>query len=366
MYAKGTKGRRLIRLAALAFCAAAAQRAVTDSFGQPYRDSKPEVFIYCANESSPTEEEQANYEIVIGWLRSSDQEKLHKLVDSFEWDMDRFPKAVDNEVAVFRSRLPQLGRSAGAAVFTNRSVREGRYWLYRCGDAGFEERSIRVPEQENFILAANPLSDPDTLRLALEEVARQFDPAEHEFVLVTKSHGSLEMALTPRLVVRAEDTSREELLALVDEEIPEHERPAWARRLGITRQECFSILEEAGQRHRMRFSLVFTESCQGVLEQELKIRLPNNVRRMYTTGTQYAAYQNLDYERVFDRCAAGLTLAEAMDEQLAERFPGIIHTPLWLRWHFYLYWLPVLLWLGWLAARHLRKREESEAADAAG
>ncbi|MFO7903039.1 MAG: hypothetical protein ACQESR_27055 [Planctomycetota bacterium] len=85
-------------------------------------------------------------------------------------------------------------------------------------------------------LTSNPLARPEMFERALRQACRWFDPATHDFVLVTKSHGNAEMALTPRLVVRASETTKEELLAVATGALPEGQSPSWATRLGITRE----------------------------------------------------------------------------------------------------------------------------------
>jgi len=317
-----------------------------------------EVLIYYANENSPNEAEARNYATISDWLRSTENQKLRKLAESLDRDMRQFPAAVDAEIVVFRGSLPKW-QGGGGAVLTNRLVRSGKFLVWRPGQTGFEEVPIAVPATDHLVLAANPLSRPEVFALALREIGRQFDPARHEFVLVTKSHGSRKMALTPRLVVRAADVSREELLAFAAGERPAGGPPSWAERVGIPRPQYFALLAEAGT-EGMRFPLVFTESCEGVLDQELKVQLPENVGRMYTTGHEEARYQNLDYPRVFERCGEGVTLAESLEEQLAASFPGITRSADAANrtWRM-LYCLPLVLWLGWLVARYWRRGRAS-------
>jgi hypothetical protein len=165
----------------------------------PAWHSAREVLIYYANENDPDEAELANYRTIGGWLRETKDKKLVQLADSFDRDMKLFPAAVRAEREVFRRRLAQWPDGPGAAMLTNAAVRRGKFWVFRPGADDFEEVSCRVPRNENFILASNPLCDPQGFLACLSEVARHFDPAEHEFVLVTKSHGNPAMAMTPRV-----------------------------------------------------------------------------------------------------------------------------------------------------------------------
>ncbi len=50
------------------------------------------------------------------------------------------------------------------------------------------------------LLEESPLSSPIALRAALGEAARHFPPSDHEYILVTRSHGTDVMAITPALI----------------------------------------------------------------------------------------------------------------------------------------------------------------------
>ncbi len=320
---------------------------------------KTEVLIYYANENSPNEAERRNYKTIIGWLRSGDTEKLQQMADSLERDTVQFPETVDAEIEVLRHRLRRVTNGVGAVVFTNRSVRSGKYLVFHDGQSAFIEGAIETPQHENLIEASNPLCTPEVFERCLREVARQFDPADHEFILWTKSHGNLEMAMTPRIAVRAEDTNRENLLAVAADNVDDGARPEWVKRLGVTKQQYFSTLEALGKSHGMRFSLVYVESCEGVLGQDLKVKLPRTVDRMYTTGNEQANYVNLDLDAVFDRCTTDTPLGGAMEAALAAKFPGITRRrdgSMFIRRRYLLYWLPLLVWVVWFVRRRIRKR----------
>jgi hypothetical protein len=137
-------------------------------------------------------------------------------------------------------------------VFTNRLVREHKYLILRPSQPP-EEFPIEPLPSDNLVLASNPLARADMFARCLQEAADRFDPARHRFILVTKSHGNAKMSMTPRLVVRAEETNREELLAVAANEIPDQDLPAWAeRRIGVTKDEYFTTLRDSGRRQGLR------------------------------------------------------------------------------------------------------------------
>jgi hypothetical protein len=241
-------------------------------------------------------------------------------------------------------------------VFTNRGVRSGRFWILRPGAGRVENVAMDAPRYDNLILASNPLTTAESLARCLHEVVRRFPADRHQYVLVAKSHGSEVLALTPRLVVRSDDVSREAFLTFANATEPVASAPAWAKRLGTTREAFFAVLADAGQTAGMRFPLVFVESCQGVLDSELKLQLPRNVGRFYTTGWELARYRNVDYAAVFQRCEQGASLAAALEEQLAAKYPGITRSSFWQPWHFAIFSAPFLAWSVWIVARFLVRR----------
>lgn len=338
-------------LAALFLCA-------TVDPPQLLADERREVFIYYANENAPDEREAANYQTITGWLRSEGVAELDELADSLERDTSGFPAAVDEDIRVLQRRVSQSAQAPAAVVFTNRGVRAGKYWIVFPGKADIEEAPIEPPQYEHLVLASNPLTTAESLARCLREVGRRFPAKQHQFVLFTKSHGTEELAMTPRLVVRADDVDRDELIRFALAAEGQQPTPAWAKRLGITREEYFAVLDDAGREMGMQFPLVSVVSCKGVLDQDLKIRLPANVHRFYATGNEQTKYRNLDFEAIFDRCQQGVSLADAMEEQLAKKFPGIKHSSFWHRWRFVLYTAPFLAWVIWMIVRrrHVRRR----------
>ncbi len=308
------------------------------------------VFIYVASETAPNEAESENYRALIELLRRQGHEKLDQIAESLVRDLERFPAAVDEEIDVLGRRLPGLtGVAPAAVVFTNRLLRRGRYLEYRPGWPGLQKvpLSFPIPRLENPIAASNPVCNPEVFSLLLTETARRFDPSYYEFVLMTKSHGNPEMAMTPRVSRLASDIKPEDLAALAgigDRSASDH---AAVPRLGISRRQYFDLLNEQGRTEGMEFALVYIEACQGHFAEALKERLPANVRRAYVTAGG-AQYRNVDFERLFDRMAEGVPLADALEQQLADRQPGVMHTPPWRRWLWLGFWLPLVAWLVWL------------------
>jgi len=71
---------------------------------------------------------------------------------------------------------------------------------------------VRFPASQDYVYQSQKLSHPDSLSLALEAVAKRFPSDQHQFVLVTKSHGTPDKAMIPSLGLHAEETTEAEFL----------------------------------------------------------------------------------------------------------------------------------------------------------
>lgn len=218
---------------------------------------RTQVYIYASNETAADGPAAENTRAIVQRLRSVGGEQLDAIADGLEREMVLFPEVVAEELEAIGRRLPLLGRAAPAVVvFTNRLVRAGHYLEYRPGDAGFVERSLDVPRNEDPILAHNPVCDPAVFAMLLSEVARRFDPTRYEFVLMTKSHGNEQLAMTPRVCRLASDIGPAELAALAGVGDGSEAGVTPAPRLGTTRQQYFDILGELGRSQRMHFAVL--------------------------------------------------------------------------------------------------------------
>jgi hypothetical protein len=288
---------------------------------------KPEVLIYYANETAPDQAEGRNYETMIAWLVSSTCEKPQKCAESLRRDVRLFPAAVDLETYTIRHMLPASSSAAGAVLFTNRLVRSGKFLLFRPGWEEFQEAAFAPPQFDNYILTSNPLCVEEVFAAVLGEVAKRFDPGRHDFVLITKSHGSKTMSLVPRLAVRHEETSREEVLDVVEGTLPESQRPSWVGRLGVTKERYLTVLEAAGTNQGMVFPLVVMESCDGAIDERLQARLPANVRALCVIDRYSATYINLLYGDILQQDFAHATLAGVMRRFTSTKFTMVDHAP---------------------------------------
>jgi len=276
-----------------------------------------EVLIYYANETAAEGDELNNYQTVLQWLRSCDDARCVHIVQQLERDLRSFTVAVDAEERALCGLARDEQTGTDVVVFTNRLTRMGKCRIWNRGSSAPEDVSFAIARCGNFVLDSNPLAVPDTLRSALALVAQRFAPAQHRFVLITKSHGTRVYAFVPRLSIRAAETDRESLLNLATHQAVQNPTPVWAAQVGTTKANYLAILEQAGRQHGMRFSLVYLEACKAFTDE--MNRLPSNVAGLLLVRDK-PDYTNLDYREVLKKTATGQRCSDAMLTGLSDSF----------------------------------------------
>jgi hypothetical protein len=165
---------------------------------------RPQVLVYYANETCPDAAEAQNYRTLVEWLGTSDNVEVRHLADSFVWDPAYFPQVVDQDVAAIKKALAGANtqHQATLAVFTNRLARAGKFEIF---NPGTSREGVQVtfgyPKLADYVYASNPLCHPAVFEAALKAVAAKFDPKQHDFILITKSHGIDPYLLVPKLCI---------------------------------------------------------------------------------------------------------------------------------------------------------------------
>lgn len=280
-----------------------------------------EVFIWYVNETSPVGEDLANYETLIQWLETGETEKARSYAEGLRNEMILFQDAVDLERQVIETGTIAADGHVDAMIITNQLAREGKYRFFDSKQSQFVEASMTIAvNSDDYVIKSNPLTCGESLRAVLAEAARRYDPSSHEFVLITKSHGGPDFAITVRLARHHEDLTVESLLASLEAEsgsLPP--RPE----IGVSKADYFDIIRESGDLHSMRFPLVFMESCRGTFEESEKDRLPENVELLYTSGDRTLRYSTIDYEAVFESIGDDRDLSESLDEFLEPKYMAL-------------------------------------------
>lgn len=326
--------------------------------GVAQAETPGEVIIYLANETAPVGEEAANYDTIIAWLNSQPSAKTEKIVRSLALDREQFAAVVDVETSQFEVEVPKQPRVAGLLIATNGLVRGGQCLLWKPGEPHVRATDIPLAsDHEHFILAANPLSRAEVLAELLSLAADHFPPGAHRFVLILKSHGSGTKVITPRLSVRADETNRDELLRIANNELDSSELPLWTDRLGVTKAAFLDLLRQAGEDQGMHFPLVFLEACNAPQHGFMPGDLPENVDALLTVARR-VNYQNVLYADVLQEQDEAGTFAAALLAGLSDKFQLVErrgHGPAaWYRQR-YVYFIPLLLWIAWVAWRWKRR-----------
>jgi hypothetical protein len=153
---------------------------------------KQQVLIYYANETRGD-----GQKLLAGWLRGSNDARLKKLGTRLTDDQKTFAATVKAEVEALGDVAGRGEKPFALIVFTNALAAEGKF-LYRTADGDkFETGTIKLPKFVSPVLAAQPLSSPHTFAAALLAANKQFPADKHSYLLVSKSHGTGDVLVTP-------------------------------------------------------------------------------------------------------------------------------------------------------------------------
>ncbi len=285
-------------------------------------EGKRLVFIYYASETRDAE----GFQATLQRLRKIDKKRAQQLADRVEKDVRGFSQIVDKEAETLLKEVRQCESESGVAVvvFTTRDSRDGFFRYVSSDDDQIRREEFRLRKFKSEGYRAYPLSHPRVFAEALQKVAADFDPQRHTFILVTKSHGGEDYAMTG-LTGKLSAESQAELAEYVAENpCPDVEGlneeddlglsgknglGAIAPKFGTKKDKYFSIVEKCG----MDFQAVFVEACDSQLPTELANELPKNIGRVYTAETGLN-YQTLDYGKLL---RSETTVADALHQQLA-------------------------------------------------
>ncbi len=283
--------------------------------------NKGEVLIIYANETALTEQQLQDWNTLEDWLTSSSRKETREIARQLKIDRVEFAAALERELLQIRSVLPKTRPGLTVVVFSNRLSRSGKYIIGQSGTPVWATRTFD-PSPLDPKLVGHPQSSPATLAAVLKEVASKFDTAQHNFILLSKSHGNDKMAITPRVTLTPSETNRQELLALLDTHTLPSEFPDWyGRRVGVSKSEFFDIIRISGSRDGMYFSSVVMESCDSSLsEPDHSPLIPKNIGNVFVTVGHQTEYQNLDYQQLLNIFNQGNSFADALKNEIPKVF----------------------------------------------
>lgn len=207
------------------------------------------VVVYLANETRPGPAGAEAFATVERWLAESGDPLALEAAASLSADRAEFPAVVDAEVAALEvSAAPRL------FVATSATLRQGAA-LVRDARGPLRALPLDLPAPTgDYVVDESPLATVEGLRRVLRAAGALFPPAENEHVVLLVSHGCADRAVIPRLTVRPELTSAEELLSRLHDDGPPPDD-------GLTRAQLFGVVDELG----LDVRLLAIESCEGGL-----------------------------------------------------------------------------------------------------
>lgn len=179
--------------------------------------SRQQVLMYYANETSADGAGADNVRTLTEWLRSSDNAEVRAMATSIESDADRFADVVERETSTIRAARAKLRPAQRPAVvlITNAMARAGHMQVAAAGK-DFRRVPLQLPEFDDAILQAWPLASASSMSAVIDAVAELLPPTQHEYVLVTKSHGNRHFALTTRVALNTSVLERQRVLAKLE------------------------------------------------------------------------------------------------------------------------------------------------------
>lgn len=304
---------------------AAMNQAKDPTAGMRDKDQKVVVIYYANDTLLPRDDDpaKANLAIITSTLKAAaaaesedpDAQRLVTVAEKLDAEWMKFGDIINNDISALTRTLcltvpPVYQKSlAGFVVFRNlwntdtlnpgtdyrsRSVRSLKYQFCRpLNSERTEGGSFEVPRNETFPILSQPLTHPFAFQRALETVRGLFPPAGHRYILITKSHGSDEVAIAPHLSVDMTDTLATEagresfvnqikarkniggldkmtdpILADMDDTLKKIAPPGIPKDVGVTKGDYIQILRDLGTgdaSQAMNFPLVLMESCRSDL-----------------------------------------------------------------------------------------------------
>ncbi len=284
------------------------------------------VVIYYANDTYAVRGDdpaRVNVNSITGTLRQAahgeadpaESQHLSMVADKLDTEWERFRDAINDDIAVLEKRLcqtvvPEYQDSIAGFVsirnfanddslnagggYLSRSLRSLKFTVCRATNSRTTEgHSFEVPRNEQFPFLSQPLSHPLAFQRALEAVRTPFPPDKHRYILITKSHGSEEIAIAPNLSVDmtdylTTDQGRQELVSAVKgrksirglekmgsdpiladmDETLHAVKPQASADVGISKGDYIQILRDLGigdKKQVMNFPIVLMESCRSDL-----------------------------------------------------------------------------------------------------
>jgi hypothetical protein len=330
------------------------------------RTPRHSVLIYYADETTEQAFKSLNYLSLLAALRSSDNPTARVVANELQTDSEQFPRLIRRDISDLTKVASTLG--ADLFVFSNTLALQGKYQFY---SAETDSSSLAdfppISASHDVVLATSPLSRPDQFAAALGVVGRAYPPGTADAILIASSHGTMDMALMPRVSVDLSAVGPEEFLRRLALRQSGGVQPDWARLKGTTKVEFWHRLAVAQDKFGMRFPIVFREACQSaVTSWREALAIPSSVNAIAHSGLANIDPKVIDYIHMLDRTRR-VSLPSRLESLLRGSGVHVDHrSAIWV-WptlvnlqsvHPALFFAPLLVWLSWRGALLAYRRSD--------
>ena len=328
------------------------------------------LIVYYANETAAATAASDNYATLLRILRTNGSPAAMASVEELALEA-----RVSLEVSIRDADILRRYAShadADIALFSNTAALTGSFGYQRRGEAAVEWRAMpRLPPPANRIMASSPLARLDVFRAALEAAASLYPPSTLDVVLIVKSHGTPEMALTPRLSADMSMTDEAEVIRQFLTPSQAATPVPWARIQGIDKLAFWQVLADLGDRRGVRFPLVFREVCEsGLVSWAEFAAVPPNVGLIAHSAMDSMSSAGIDLSPVLRSDTASVDWVAPIASVLGGQGVYLDRKLTIWRWlvlddlaslPFAVYFVPLVLWLGWQARRYFNQRSRAPA-----
>ena len=306
---------------------------------------KKQVMVYIANEPNAVAGRR-----VAGWL-ANDPEKL----ELRKWllrDIEKFPALVEQEISEIRQHTPVEN---GAAIFTNKLIRQGLFLGKAAGDTEYKRFSFVADAKIETL--SQPLTNQAVFSSVAKNLAAKFPTSEHQFLVVSKSHGTDKFVVATVMGQLFDAESRQEAFEILEKNAIQKQKKARAGKpsgklgnnfnggtlgadfrgdtlggklltTGFAKEAFIEALQVEGD--RLEIPLLFLESCRSQMDAAQMRQLKGDrdgtvIGSLYTSDKTGLRFTTIDYRKLFQNSKrlGGLTegFVQYLDDVQAHQIP---------------------------------------------
>lgn len=300
--------------------------------------SKKQVLVYIANEPNAVAGRR-----VAAWL-SQDAEKK-QLTDWLKQDIEKFPALVEREINEIKRHTPVEN---GVAIFTNKLLREGVFLSKTAGDGRVNRVAFNSDRQLEIL--SQPLTDAEVIRALAKNLATAFPTKDHQFLVISKSHGTDKYVMATVMGQLFNAKSKKEAFEIIEENGAKAKSVAAAQKpegtlgdnfagdtlgdnflgdtlggklltTGLTKEGFFQSLQTDDSLGQLEIPLLFLESCRSQLDaaqvQELKGKQAGAlIGSLYTSDKTGLRFTTINYPQLFQQAQQHGSLTEGFVKYL--------------------------------------------------